>query len=216
MKTTKIWIALSFLGIYLVTAGSAYAGGKSAIGVGDISIIKAKNMDWRTIIPTTIKSSMNKTLAISVSLECGLYTNTSVKSQNMVTSSSSAFAGVDVRVLVDGVPASPGEVVFCNRMQQLNATLQGALLSCTDQLDMSTCTTTPELISLLEQTMSANSFNFATIVPTGTHQIEVQARIHTNLTSLSGGAGAANATIGKGAVIVEEVNLIPSGNNITF
>ncbi|MGZ3743224.1 MAG: hypothetical protein ACXWRA_05120, partial [Pseudobdellovibrionaceae bacterium] len=82
-------------------------------------------------------------------------------------------------------------------------------------LNMSSCTTTPEVIGLLQETMSANAFNFALIMPTGTHQVEVQARIHTDLSFQNGSAGA-NATIGKGAVTVEEVNLIPSGNNISF
>ncbi|MGZ3798167.1 MAG: hypothetical protein ACXVB1_17475 [Pseudobdellovibrionaceae bacterium] len=193
----------------------AFAGAKNAIAVGSVNVIKSTDMGWRTIIPTTISTSMNKALQINVSLECGLYTNTVVKSQNMVTDTSSAYAGVDVQVLIDGKPASPGVVTFCNRMQQLTATLQGALLSCTDILNMSSCTTTPEVIGLLQETMSANAFNFALIMPTGTHQVEVQARIHTDLSFQNGSAGA-NATIGKGAVTVEEVNLIPSGNNISF
>lgn len=201
--------------ITLAMGSLSFAGAKNAIAVGNVNVIKSTDMGWRTIIPTSISSSNNKALQINVSLECGLYTNTVVKSQNMVTDTSSAFAGVDVRVLIDGRVASPGAVTFCNRMQQLTATLQGALLSCTNILDMSSCSTTAETIGLLQETMSANAFNFATIVSTGSHTVEVQARIHTDLSFQNGSAGA-NATIGKGAVTVEEVNLIPSGNNISF
>jgi hypothetical protein len=63
--------------------------------------------------------------------------------------------------------------------------------------------------------MSANAFNFALTMPTGNHNVEVQARISTDLSSQSGSA-AANATIGKGAITIEEVNLIPSSNVISF
>ena len=212
MNFKKLAIRLAFLALGTTTA---YGGAKNAIAMGSVNIIKSADMGWRTIIPTSISTSMNKALQINVSLECGLYTNTVVKSQNMVTDASSAFAGVDVQVLIDGKPAQPGIVTFCNRMQQLTATLQGALLSCTDILNMSSCTTTPEIIGLLQETMSANSFNFALVMPTGNHRVEVQARIHTDL-SFQSGTAAANATIGKGAVTIEEVNLIPSGNNISF
>jgi hypothetical protein len=207
---------LNVLGLLVVAIGfassAAFAGGKSAIAVGDVAVIKSTNMDWRTIIPTTIRSSNNKTLMMNVSLECGLYTNTTASSKNMVTATSTATASVEVRVLVDGQQAAPGDVVFCNRMQQLSATLQGALLSCTDMLDMSKCTTTEETIQLIQDTMNANAFNFALVVPTGDHKVEVQARINTALS----GTSSANATIGKGAITVEEVNLIPSKNVISF
>jgi len=100
-------------------------------------------------------------------------------------------------------------------MQQLTATLQGALLSCTNLLDLSTCSTDSETVGLLLETMNANAFNFAIIVPTGRHSVEVQARIHTDL-NFQNGSASANATIGKGAITIEEVNLIPSGNIISF
>jgi hypothetical protein len=79
----------------------------------------------------------------------------------MLTDSSASYAGVDGRVLIDGVDAKPGFVTYCNRMQQLTATLQGAVLSCTDMLNMNSCSTSPETIGLLQETMSANAFNFA-------------------------------------------------------
>jgi hypothetical protein len=100
-------------------------------------------------------------------------------------------------------------------MQQLSATLQGALLSCSNTLDMSTCSTSAETISLILETMSANAFNFAITLPTGGHTVEVQARIDTSLSSQTGTA-AANATIGKGAIAIEEINLIPSGSTYSF
>ncbi|MCM2323726.1 MAG: hypothetical protein NDJ90_10745 [Oligoflexia bacterium] len=207
---------LAFAGAFAVaSAPFAVAGAKNAIRVGEIQVLKSSEMAWRTIMAAPIGTSMNKTLQMNVSLECGLYTSTVVKSQNMVTDTSSAFAGVMVRVLVDGKEAQPGQVVFCNRMQQLTAQLQGALLSCTDMLNMSTCLTSPEMIGLLQETMTANSFNFALTMPTGKHNVEVQAKIHTDL-SFQNGTAAANATIGKGAITIEEVNLIPDGNIISF
>ncbi|HUP57276.1 MAG TPA: hypothetical protein VM598_07485, partial [Bdellovibrionota bacterium] len=72
-----------------------------------------------------------------------------------------------------------------------------------------------ETIALLLETMSANHFNFGLTLPQGTHRIEVQAKIDTSLNTQTGSA-AANATIGKGSLTIEEVNLIPSGYTVNF
>jgi len=88
-----------------------FASAKDAIAIGDVHIIKASDMGWRTIIPTSISSSMNKTLMVNVSLECGLYTNTSPRAKTW----SQHLFGIcrsEVQVLVDGRQAKPGSVVF--------------------------------------------------------------------------------------------------------
>ncbi|HUP57177.1 MAG TPA: hypothetical protein VM598_06970, partial [Bdellovibrionota bacterium] len=130
---------------FVLFTPSAMAGAKVAIAASTVQVLKSAataggGSEWRTIIPSSIATSNGKTLVLGVSLECGLYTNTVTKSSNMVSDTSSAFARVNVRVLVNGKLAVPGEVVFCSRMQQLSSTLQGALLSCSNTLDMSTCT----------------------------------------------------------------------------
>ena len=68
-----------------------------------------------------------KDLVVDVSLECGLYTNTQVKSKGGKTESSIARAWVEVQVRVEGKAMEPGEVVFCDREQELSAKFQGLL-----------------------------------------------------------------------------------------
>ena len=136
------------------------------------------------------------------------------------------------RVLVDGndaTPAYPGPVTFCQRYQELSATLQGIIenLSCfvDDDNDPATpsvfdpdapgCILTPEEIDLVLRTLSANAFFF--ILPdvgVGTHNIEVQARIATS-GSAQEGAWDSKALIGKGAVVVENHRLA-KGDNIVL
>jgi hypothetical protein len=116
-----------------------------------------------------------------------------------------------LQVLVDGVPAAPGAVVYCRRTQELSATLGGILQSCTDANGDGTilgaeCQFTEEEISLLLSSMNAASFNFGAAVGTGVHDITVQAKINTG-TATSTGTAVAKATIGKGSVVVTEQRL---------
>ena len=67
---------------------------------------------------------------------------------------------------------------------------------------------TPESLELLLDTMNANAFNF--ILPdltSGTHTIEVQARINLEATADQGSAQS-RAYLGKGSVTVEEVRMV--------
>src|SRR5262245_51210380 len=86
--------------------------------------------DWQTVLANTIKTANQKDLFIGASLEIGLFTQTLAKSKNLQTDSSTANAQVDVRVLIDGVAAEPGVVVFGRRSQTLSATLEGAIGGC--------------------------------------------------------------------------------------
>lgn len=66
----------------------------------------------------------------------------------------------------------------------------------------------PEELELILDTMNANAFNFITAdVGSGVHTVEVQAKIDSSVAYQEGRA-AAMATIGKGAVVVEEVKMI--------
>ena len=75
-----------------------------------------------------------------VALQCGIVTDTTVKSSGGTQSSATARANIAVRVLVDGDPAEPDNsidanqesaegVVFCDRIQTLAAKFAG--LNCT-------------------------------------------------------------------------------------
>ena len=173
--------------------------------------------DWVTILANRIRTPNNKDMFIGVSLEVGLFTQTQTRSRNQQSDTSLARAQVEVRVLVDGVIAEPGAVVFGRRSQTLSATLEGAIAGCLSlvtNLDGSVSIivdpdcVTPEIIELILESMDAATFNFVAVdVPVGVHTISVQARIRTN-TSAQQGTATALATVGKGSMTVESVRLI--------
>lgn len=161
--------------------------------------------EFTTILSQSIKTS-NRSLFIDMSLECGLLTKTLVKSKGGTKDTSTASAAVMVRVLVDGKAVAPGEVTYCQRTQELSATFGGILQSCTDAnadgtILASECEFTDEELSLLTSTMNAASFNFiSSVLASGVHKIDVQAKIFSSTIS---GAGSAEARgfIGKGTVL---------------
>ncbi|CAG1020570.1 hypothetical protein MTYM_00371 [Methylococcales bacterium] len=202
---------LSFGTFCQVSYGEAQPASKATANVGDIHIIDATNLGWTTILQQSLHTANQKSLFVDVSLECGLYTDTLVKSKGDTSDTSSASATIEVKVLIDGNEAHPGVVTFANREQTLTAKLQGMLTSdcLTDGvLNITDDCLLYEEIQLLLKTMNANSFNFVTdTMDAGNHVIEVQARISTDASYQNGNA-AAMATIGKGSVAIEEVRLI--------
>src|ERR1043166_3011447 len=121
---------------------------------------------WVNILNNNLKTPNQKDLFIGVSLEVGLLTDTLVKSKNGISDTSMASAGVEVQVLIDGVPALPGTVVFGRRTQTLTATFEGLIDGCltlntnTGSIVIDTNCVTPESLGLVLDTMNANSFNF--------------------------------------------------------
>jgi hypothetical protein len=213
MKTrnlVSLVLAVGFLGLASTSALAQSA--KATAKVGNVNVLNQTTLGWTTILSNTIKTANQKDLFIDVSLETGLYTQTKVRS-NGNKDTSSAEATIKVQVLVDGVPAYPGDVVFDRRNQTLSATLGGILENCTDSngdgdIDLNDCTLAPEEIELILDTMAAHSFNFIMDdLGPGEHAVEVQAMISTSSSSGAGSASA-NATIGNGSVTVEEVRLI--------
>lgn len=193
---------------------------KATCQVSEIVLIDSTTQsDWTTLLSSGLRTANQKDLFIDASFESGLYTRTLVKSKSGTSDTSSAESAIRVRILVDGVQAYPGEVIFENRKQTLTAKLQGLLTDADGNTCLSadpdtgvitideTCLL-PEEIELVLDTMSANSFNFVMDnLTAGYHTIEVQAKIDTN-TSVQEGEAEALATIGKGAVTIEEVRLV--------
>ncbi len=175
---------------------------------------------WTNVLEVSLKTASQWDLVITPSFECGLQTSTTISSKNMVQDLTTASATIKVRVLVDGVPAAPGEVVFSKRTATLSAVLEGAIAGCltivtnasgalTVVLDP-TCVTA-EQIGLLEDTMTACSFTFAVPnEPTGVHLIQVQAQIATWGSSMNG-TFSATALMGKGTVDVSSSRLVKVG-----
>jgi hypothetical protein len=213
-------------------ADNSLPSSKSTAMAADVNVLQAQAMSassegWTTILSSAIKTSNPADLFVNVSLECGLYTSTVVKSKNGSKDTSSAYAGVKVQVMLDGNPTMPGDVTFCERKQELTATFQGLLTgedgsSClvTNALmdENGTITgytttidencTQPEEVGLLLDTMSANAFNFiAADVGAGIHTIEVQAKLETG-SDYQNGSAEAYATIGKGSAVVDETKMI--------
>jgi hypothetical protein len=171
---------------------------------------------WQTVLEQNIKMANNHDLLINAAFEIGLYTATTVSSKNLVTDTSTATSSVKVRAMVDGVEASPGEVVYGKRTQQLSATLEGAIAGCLSiitnsagnpQIVLNTNCVLPEVIGLIQDTMSANSFTFGAInLSSGFHNIQIQATIDAQGDHQNGTFTAA-ALVGKGTLSAESVRL---------
>lgn len=171
---------------------------------------------WTTVLEQQLKTASQWDLIVVPSFEVGLLTSTSVSSKNMVTDTSTATASIKVRVLVDGQVIAPGEVVFGKRTQQLSATLEGAIAGCLSiitntsgalTITLNTNCVAPEIISLLQDTVSANSFTFgAPNEPTGIHTIQVQAQISAMGDNQNGNFSAIGL-LGKGTITVESSRL---------
>ena len=185
---------------------------------------------WTTILQTQIKTSSQKDLVFDVALQCGIVTDTTVRSSGGDKSSVTARANIAVRVWVDDELATPSNsidankaaasgVVYCDRVQTLAAKFAG--LNCTADLTTGVVTCTdPEELQLILKTMNAHAFNFAkTEVGTGVHTVRVEARAQASVNfaddSLGGALGGAEAFAGVGSMLVEEVRLV-KGAEIIF
>ena len=96
-----------------------------------------------------LKTSNVGSILAGVSMECALWTYTSTTSTSGGgKNSSSARATVKVTVNVDGNPMTPGQVVYCDRLQAVGVTLSTGI------------TTDSVTIELFQATKNANHFNF--------------------------------------------------------
>lgn len=180
---------------------------------------------WTTVLTTHIKAPNGKELAFGVSLQCGILTDTTVKSTGGTQSNSEARGRIRVRVKVtdpqgdvsyaepnnsvDATEATVDGLTYCDRIQRLEAKFAG--LNCTaDEEGVVTCED-PEELRLILKTLDANHFNFlfANIPVSGVYRVEVQAKALASV-ALSGqmGEGNAKAFVGAGAVSVETIRLI--------
>src|SRR5579859_552254 len=168
---------------------------------------------WQTVLEQDIKTANNYDLLISASFEVGLLTQTTVSSKNMITDTSTATASIKVKALVDGVEAPPGDVVYGKRTQTLSATLEGAIANCLSlitnsagglQIVLNTNCVQPEIIGLLDDSFSANSFVFtAPNLSSGFHDIQIQAEIDA-MGDNQNGTFTATGLMGKGTLRSEE------------
>jgi hypothetical protein len=136
---------------------------------------------WVTVLETSIKPPGGKDLFIGVSAQTEIV-NVTLNAATGAITSSAALGEILIRVLVDGVPATPGVVVF-NALEHSVATRLSTQLSNCTEVDIGLnagkviCTSTPGLLDILSFDASANGFNFIMQdVGAGVHDIQVQAQ----------------------------------------
>ena len=159
-------------------------------------------------LPSAIKTSSNGSLLLGLSMECSLWTFTSVTANGGGgKNSTSARATVRAWVYVDGDLATPDGVVFCERLQALGVTLNTG--DATDTI----------IIELFQRTKEANHFNYfkGPLSPV-LHTIkvlvsgDVQCTDNSGLTipcptgTLAGFNTGTFVAIGKSVLAVEEYN----------
>jgi hypothetical protein len=197
----------------LATAPGGTPAAKATAAISQTQLLSpTTNAAWSTILSNTIRTANQKDLFIDCALETGLMTQTQTSSHGGNKDTSTATAEVAVRVLIDGAPAYPGEIIFDSRTQELSATLEGIIGSCfhiddNGNVVLDPDCVQPEQIELIQSTMSASSYNFIyPNCPAGVHTFDVQARIKTS-TSTQQGTASALAMVGRGSCAVEEVRM---------
>jgi hypothetical protein len=169
-------------------------------------------------IPAALKTSNNGGVSATLSMECALWTyNTVTATNGGGKNSSSSRAAITVWVEVDGVPAAPEEVVYCDRAQAV-----GLAVNLTCAVPDTTCTISGDVtLDLFQMTKNANSFTFfkGPLGPT-LHRVTAKARGEIQCWSSTTGTfipcptgSVANwtnaqtrALIGKRSLMIEEQN----------
>lgn len=196
---------------------------------------------WVDILTTHIKTPNAKEIAMGVSLQCGIITDTTVRSIGGEKDTSAAQAQIKVRVkitppggvdpvyaepnngadlsdvILDPLPGDNDGVTYCDRYQKLAARFAG--FNCTADLTTGVVTCLdPEELQLILKTLNAHHFEFiyANANP-GVHKIQVQARARAGV-ELGGtelGAAGAEAFAGAGALSVEVIRLVKDADGTT-
>lgn len=195
------------------SASSFTENGMAVIGAAAANAGVMDNDGWVRVLNTELKNSGTpKDLVIGLSFETQLMTETVVKSKGGDKSQSEADASIEMKVLVDGVEAAPGQIMFDQRKQTLWAKL-GGVLDCIDMdndgiISFDECELTEEEIGLILDTTAASTFNFLSYdIGSGSHTIEAYARLsHSGEVVLGDGSAKASASLGKGTLSVWEVH----------
>jgi hypothetical protein len=209
------------------SSGAFSVGSASSGTTGHIWQINA------TPITLDVSSGTGTTLLITPSLVTGLYTDNKMSN----TGSSTEDIGVQVQVSVTGPNGSAGVqiapanaigdsgnntdtgatcnapaggvascVIYDQRFIQISSTvLQG----------LSACSSGATCFEMIENTLSAHSFNFYVNVPTtGQYTVNVQAQLYEGNNNSANGSVAACA--GPGTVTVEQVKVFNSSSPLVF
>lgn len=192
MKKLPVKMAVMALATTLSASAYAVQGSKFAAHVAQpgagMQLMQKDVNSTTNLLSSTISTPNYKDLLIGVSLQSGLYTDTTVKGKHGSYEEAGAEAAIKVHVDITGLDsygnpakAYPEEVVFAGRVQELSAVLGGVINSCSDSNDDGTITVVDECdvgdeeIGLMLSTTSANHFNFvAPDLAPGDHTVTVQ------------------------------------------
>jgi hypothetical protein len=211
IKAIAVTIAVMLL---VIGGGISLAGNDNGQGVPSAKCSSswagveyaAANEKWLNAngLSSIIKTSEKTDLIISLTAECALATDVKIKGSGKDETSTS-FAQIKIKVLVDGVEAMPGEVVFAYRKMELKGLLWAP--DDFDGIDPDGLLELPEqYIEIYEETRTANAFNFiAKNVGSGVHNIEVQ--VMTDASADFEGARI-GAVLGKRTLVVEAVQMV--------
>lgn len=231
----KLAYVLMGLAIAAFVALPAFGAGgttstKSAVGTNLINVITSTN-SFVPVLTTSIHIPQQKDIFAIVSLECGLATETIVRSKGKKAGdepdSATAEASVQVQVkvydefgdpvAVSVMPAVP--VTFCKRTQTLTAALQGYIgnSSCFDsttgEFDPNCAELLEEEVGLVLDTLNANSFTFVVEnLDSGVYTVKAEAEIKKcddgfDCPATDGSESDSMALIGLGMMVLDEVRL---------
>ncbi|MGD8764474.1 MAG: hypothetical protein PVG87_19365 [Desulfobacteraceae bacterium] len=224
LSITGFTIILTVFFVFATSMAESLPSSKSAVATSDIMLIESttETQSWDPILITSIKVPEQKDLVFHVSMECGLYTNTHVKSKGGKEDTSTAEATIKVRVRVNDEngnlfmyagPAGENGIVFASRSQELMAKFGGILTNDSITCNENGCIidytkVTDEELRLILSTMTANAFNFlAPNLSSGIYEIVVEAEI-SSAGSADAGSFDAYATIGLGSLVVDEIRMV--------
>ena len=185
------------------------------------------------LLSTTIQTpnSGGTALLIRPSLGVGLYTKNRLESTAIAdyqTQTSTAIAGLQVRVLFDGKAVAPGTpiggtganegwIYFDKRFVQMKSNIFNSALSgsaCDDPATLDVIE--PCFLELIQSTLSYHSGDFvvggeAGAVGGGNHTLEVQWRLDPASTNFDGSEAAC---VGPGVITVEQVKVFNTSGGI--
>lgn len=204
------------------TNGVSLAPLESSCDGFDDPVKGAACSDWIKVLELNdvIKTSSVGALEAAVSMECALWTyNTVTATSGGGKQTSSARAGVQVRVIVDGNEMEPGPVVFCDRVQATGLQVD-TVCGCTVPGTTCECTVNDEItLELFQRTKNANSFHyFLGPLDPILHDVRVEARAivacYKNGVADTCPSGTLDAyqdaktaaAIGKATIVLEEHN----------